>query len=545
MTHQNYHSHRTNVATVSLLIILWSVIVVTANNNNVISCYSSRSNVPGSFTLKRRSRASILECSSSVKAKSVALMHRDPNFEIMLQDRIRTPDGSSSLYSDLGMCIIRGGGMNTFFNQHFLSYAGASAFILLDILFRRLFTANDIYFPSQLGACCIFFMVLLLLDGVIGVGDYVYLVLMPGATLLTKWLPVFFVPGLVMLPFAPNIGNGIEVLKVATVIVLGFFFSLCTTAFSVLSLRKFQGSVSVLPPPSSESHPASSSLQQQFSMELLDRLVKAYIITGCASIGATRTNNMFAIPMRTIFMGFTTLTGFVFGARLPFKITQFIHPIITTTVFVLFTSLFTSVWTGESFLSNLSTYKLSSTLSPFTAGAGDYFMHLLNPAVISFSIAMYGRRKIAAKNIMPILLSMIVASAGGLFGTAWLVRLFNFSKHVVCLSVLPRNVTTPLAIAIASMLQADISLTTSIVIISGIFGGTIGTRILNKLNISDPVSRGLSIGASAQSVGVVSVSVEKESFPFAAISMILTAICATTLVSIPVVREMLVNIATG
>jgi hypothetical protein len=42
-------------------------------------------------------------------------------------------------------------------------------------------------------------------------GEMVYNTLNPGATLLAKWLPVFFVPGLITLPLASGLGNVYEV----------------------------------------------------------------------------------------------------------------------------------------------------------------------------------------------------------------------------------------------------------------------------------------------------------------------------------------------
>jgi len=42
-------------------------------------------------------------------------------------------------------------------------------------------------------------------------GEGLYRVLNPGATLLAKWLPVFFVPSLITLPLASGLGNAREV----------------------------------------------------------------------------------------------------------------------------------------------------------------------------------------------------------------------------------------------------------------------------------------------------------------------------------------------
>ena len=44
-------------------------------------------------------------------------------------------------------------------------------------------------------------------------GERVYEMLNPGATLLAKWLPVFFVPSLITLPLASGLGDPYEVSK--------------------------------------------------------------------------------------------------------------------------------------------------------------------------------------------------------------------------------------------------------------------------------------------------------------------------------------------
>jgi hypothetical protein len=44
-----------------------------------------------------------------------------------------------------------------------------------------------------------------------GVGDSVFSYLSPGAGLLARWIAVFFVPGLAMLPNAPSMGSALEV----------------------------------------------------------------------------------------------------------------------------------------------------------------------------------------------------------------------------------------------------------------------------------------------------------------------------------------------
>ena len=89
---------------------------------------------------------------------------------------------------------------------------GVAIFTALDYIFRKAFKKYGINFPSQLGGCCILFVSMLLAEIVKpGFGDGIFALLSPGAGLLAKWLPVFFVPGLAMLPLAPSMGSPLEV----------------------------------------------------------------------------------------------------------------------------------------------------------------------------------------------------------------------------------------------------------------------------------------------------------------------------------------------
>jgi len=425
---------------------------------------------------------------------------------------------------------------------------GTFFFLVVNHLLIKIFAAKNVAFPAPLGGCLILFALLLLAQTVSPpLGDALFELLTPGANFLTKWMPVFFVPGLAMLPLAPSMGNSLEVLKVLSVVILGFFYTLLTTGFTVMALRKMQGAVqtseevSTIPTTGVQAAPAA----KPFSAELVSDLTKGLILSGVATIGANRLNNKLETPLRTIFFGITAFLSFVWGARLPSDFVKIVHPLVTSTVMTLVAAKLAGFATGSSFIDVLKTYKTGS-LGLMTSGAGDILLYLLGPSVVAFAIAMYSRKQVMADNLLVIASSVVVSSLGSLLGTAFFVRLIQLGGSagtVLRRSVLPRNVTTALAIAITQMIGGDISFAAAVVVLTGIFGATYGARILDSMGINDPVTRGLGIGASAQGLGVASMANEKEAFPFAAISMVLTAVACTVLVSIPSVKEMILNIA--
>lgn len=424
--------------------------------------------------------------------------------------------------------------------------SGAAIFLVLDHLFRKIFQAKGISFPSQLGGCCILFVLMNLLEVVKpGLGDTIFTSLTPGAGFLAKWLPVFFVPGLAMLPLAPSMGSPVEILKVLLIVVVGFYYSAATVAFTVLGLRKLEGSVTTAAVPTATAPSAPAA--KPYSDELMDVFLKSFVLTGVVSIGASLTNNEFATPLRTLFMTITTFFGYIWGARLPAAFCKVVHPLVTSTVVTLAATQLEASITGGVFNDVLGTYKAGS-MNPMSAGAGDLLLYLLGPAVVSFAISIYSRKQQIVDNLLVVCSSMMVGSAGGLFGTAVMVRLLKLGGEAGCVlrkSVLPRNVTTPLAVAITQILKGNVPQACAIVVFTGIYGATFGASFMDALGITDPVSRGMGVGASGQGLGVASMMKEPEAFPFAAVSMVLTAIAATTLVSIPAFADALVKLSCG
>ena len=339
----------------------------------------------------------------------------------------------------------------------------------------------------------------------------------------------------------------LQVAKVLLVVGLGFLYTLSTVSFTVLFLRTAQGTAIKSSASSLKSTGPAAASSKPYSDDTMSFLMKGTVISAAASIAASRTGNDYAIPLRTIFHMIATCATFVWGARLPASFTKVVHPLITSTALTLGIVRLTGLATGASFLDVLKTYKVGS-LDLMKAGAGDLLLFLLGPTVVSFSVAMYGRRKLLKENFPFILTAILVSSVGGLFGTAAFVRAIKLGGSgggIIRLSVLSRNVTTALSMAIAGILGGDMSICAVVVVLTGVLGATFGRTLLNAFGIFDPVARGLGIGSAAQGLGVASLVPEPDAFPFAAISLVLTAISATVLVSIPAVKESLVSLAIG
>lgn len=425
---------------------------------------------------------------------------------------------------------------------------GVAALVGYQKLVTEVFKASEIKFPAMLGACMSLFAFLLLADAVNpSMAKFIFEGLTPGANLLAKWLPMFFVPALVLLPLSPPIGSGTEIAKVLLTVVVGMVYSLLTTAYVVLGLRKAQGSVAkgAAAKASAPKAPAAAgAAAKPFSQATLSLFTKAFIVTGAASIWATKTGFDYAQPIQTVFISCFTVALYVFAARLPSDFVKLVHPLVTTSVGLLSMIRGLGLILDKDYLDILRSYKVNS-LSPLKTGSGDIMLYALGPSVVSFATAMYSRRALLKANFMVVATAVMFGSLGSLYGTAAFVRAITLGSSMIRLSMVPRSVTTALAMVVASMLGGDVSIAAAVVSLTGIVGATYARTVLDYFKISDPVTRGLAVGASSQGLGVASISGEPDAFPFAAMAMVLCAIVSTTLVSFPAVKDSLVKLAGG
>jgi putative effector of murein hydrolase len=359
------------------------------------------------------------------------------------------------------------------------------------------------------------------------------------------------------------------------VIVTGFLFTLLTTAGSVMkvgsaSSSSSRTSIDVVATEESDSNDqdekktsvsSPSPSPKVFSDELLKQLRLLAIVSGVVALEAASPVFPFTLkiqlpkletPLVNILLGSTTLASFAFGSRMSARFKKVVHPLVTCTLLTWgIMGLFAKCVEGGSFTKMLTTYKMGNGINgPFGTGAGDIFLFLLGPAVLSLSVSMYEKRQLIRDNAKEVATATAVSTLGGLFGTALMVRLARILSPDSRVALISRNITSPLAMAISKILGADastVSLAVGMVVVTGLIGANFGASILSLFGIGErnSVARGMGIGAAAHGLGTAAFAGEKDAFPFAAISMALTATACTVLVSIPVIKKLVLAIALG
>ena len=124
----------------------------------------------------------------------------------------------------------------------------------------------------------------------------------------------------------------------------------------------------------------------------------------------------------------------------------------------------------------------------------------LSPATACLAVAIYSKVKLLKENWLPILVGCTVGSLTSM-GSVWLLcRLFGLSDAMTA-SLLPKSVTTPIAVSVAEAHGGISSITVVAVIFTGIFGSIVAPFLIRLFRVKDPVAAGLSIGACSHAMG--------------------------------------------
>lgn len=131
---------------------------------------------------------------------------------------------------------------------------------------------------------------------------------------------------------------------------------------------------------------------------------------------------------------------------------------------------------------------------------GQWIGALLGPAVVALAVPLYKQRSLLARNLWPVAAGVTAGALAGMLSGALLAKLLRFSNEMV-MTILPKSITTPVAMQLAEGLSGIPSLAAVFVMIAGFTGLIIGPRLLKGLGVESPIGRGIGLGSSAHGLG--------------------------------------------
>lgn len=160
----------------------------------------------------------------------------------------------------------------------------------------------------------------------------------------------------------------------------------------------------------------------------------------------------------------------------------------------------------------------------------------LKPAVVALGVPLYQQFEKIKKQAIPILFSQLAGCIAGVVSVVVIAKLMGASKEII-LSLVPKSITTPIAMEVSKAIGGIPPLTASVVVVVGIFGGIFGYTIMKWTRVKNPIAQGLSMGTAAHGMGTsMSMAISPSFGALASIGLILngifTAILAPTILQL-------------
>jgi putative effector of murein hydrolase len=176
---------------------------------------------------------------------------------------------------------------------------------------------------------------------------------------------------------------------------------------------------------------------------------------------------------------------------------------------------------------------LATGTSYKTYFAGAQFIHfLLGPATIALAIPLAKNARLVRANLHSIGLALIAGSVTSIVSGVGIVWLLGGSR-TVALSMAPKAVTTPIAVAVSQEIGGVPALTAALAILGGIVAAVVGHRMLHGLQVRDWRAHGLAAGIAGSGVAAAQVAARNElGAAFAALGIGLNGLLTAILVPV-------------
>ncbi len=185
----------------------------------------------------------------------------------------------------------------------------------------------------------------------------------------------------------------------------------------------------------------------------------------------------------TFFYVFLTLITYQLGVALKnkFKMAIF-NPLMISTIICIAVLLI--------FKLDVASYKEGTKFLSF----------LLTPVTVCLAIPLYEQFEKLKENWLAILLGILsgcITSMTLIFGFS---LAFGFSRPEY-IALLPKSITTPIGLAMSEQYNGIPSITTAVIVITGITGNISASVILKLFRITHPVAKGVAIGTGSHALG--------------------------------------------
>lgn len=127
--------------------------------------------------------------------------------------------------------------------------------------------------------------------------------------------------------------------------------------------------------------------------------------------------------------------------------------------------------------------------------------YFLTPVTVCLAVPLYRQLQVLKKNLAAILISIAIGCLAHGAVVIAVLAVFGVEDRQLVYSLLPKSVTTAVALGISSEIGGIQGITVIGVMIAGIGGAVMGPALLKLVGVTEPVAQGLAIGSASHAVG--------------------------------------------
>ncbi|NIG21602.1 CidB/LrgB family autolysis modulator [Pantoea sp. Al-1710] len=162
--------------------------------------------------------------------------------------------------------------------------------------------------------------------------------------------------------------------------------------------------------------------------------------------------------------------------------------------------------------------------------AGSTFLNqLLQPAVVALALPLYEQmHQIRARWKTIISVCFIGSITAMVSGTA--IALWMGATPEIAATIMPKSVTTPIAMAVSGSLHGIPAISAICVLIAGVLGAVFGHMLLNLFRVHSKSSRGLAIGNASHALGTArAAEIDYQEGAFSSLALVICGIITSLL----------------
>jgi len=126
-----------------------------------------------------------------------------------------------------------------------------------------------------------------------------------------------------------------------------------------------------------------------------------------------------------------------------------------------------------------------------------YLSWFLTPATVCLAIPLYEQWTLLKKNIAAVALGLTAGVITSLVTVLVLSVLMGLSHE----DYVTKSITTAIGMGVSEELGGYVTITVAVIVVTGVIGNILGEFVCKIFRITEPISKGLALGASSHAIG--------------------------------------------